>query len=445
MKQEKTKVLFAAFEAVPFIKTGGLGDVLGSLPAYIKNDKYDARVILPLLSSIPHEYREKMKFVKKYEVRLGWRSLYCGLFTLRKGGITYYFLDNEYYFRRSGIYGEFDDGERVSFFSVAVLETIRHISKNYAPDILHCNDWHTALVPVYLRELFRGEEIYDRIKTVFTIHNLKFQGQYGRNMIDDVLGLGGTPAEGQMIHNDAVNFMQGAVIYSDAVTTVSPTYAEEICTVRYGEGLEGLFTSRKYKLSGIINGINNNSYDPAKDPAIPVHFDAGCLEKKTEAKLALQRELGLREDPDVPLFAMVSRLTTQKGANLIAELLPEFKERNMQVVVLGTGDYSYENAIGDFAYRNPDILEDVARQYIEAGSQVVYTPTFNLTRDKVAGLGETVESLCLKLTAPARKLREEYAGKGKSVLMVFDMGPQGELVEPLGKLTFEDAYDWQRD
>ena len=354
MKQEKTKVLFAAFEAVPFIKTGGLGDVLGSLPAYIKNDKYDARVILPLLSSIPHEYREKMKFVKKYEVRLGWRSLYCGLFTLRKGGITYYFLDNEYYFRRSGIYGEFDDGERVSFFSVAVLETIRHISKNYAPDILHCNDWHTALVPVYLRELFRGEEIYDRIKTVFTIHNLKFQGQYGRNMIDDVLGLGGTPAEGQMIHNDAVNFMQGAVIYSDAVTTVSPTYAEEICTVRYGEGLEGLFTSRKYKLSGIINGINNNSYDPAKDPAIPVHFDAGCLEKKTEAKLALQRELGLREDPDVPLFAMVSRLTTQKGANLIAELLPEFKERNMQVIVLGTGDYSYENAIGDFAYRNPE-------------------------------------------------------------------------------------------
>lgn len=326
MKQEKTKVLFAAFEAVPFIKTGGLGDVLGSLPAYIKNDKYDARVILPLLSSIPHEYREKMKFVKKYEVRLGWRSLYCGLFTLRKGGITYYFLDNEYYFRRSGIYGEFDDGERVSFFSVAVLETIRHISKNSAPDILHCNDWHTALVPVYLRELFRGEEIYDRIKTVFTIHNLKFQGQYGRNMIDDVLGLGGTPAEGQMIHNDAVNFMQGAVIYSDAVTTVSPTYAEEICTVRYGEGLEGLFTSRKYKLSGIINGINNNSYDPAKDPAIPVHFDAGCLEKKTEAKLALQRELGLREDPDIPLFAMVSRLTTQKGANLIAELLPEFKE-----------------------------------------------------------------------------------------------------------------------
>ena len=351
---KKKKVLFAAFEAVPFIKTGGLGDVAGSLPAYIKNDEYDARVILPLLSSIPHEYRSKMKFVKNYEVRLGWRSLYCGLYTLRKGGVTYYFLDNEYYFRRSGVYGEFDDGERVSFFSVAVLETIWHIRKNFAPDILHCNDWHTALVPVYLRELFRGKEVYDRIKTVFTIHNLKFQGQYDRSMIGDVLGLAGTPADGQMIHDNAVNFMQGAVIYSDAVTTVSPTYAEEICTVRYGEGLEGLFTSRKYKLYGIINGIDKKKYDPASDPAIPVHFSEKCLERKKEAKLALQRELGLREEPDIPLFAMVSRLTTQKGANLIVDLLPEFKERNMQVVVLGTGDFSYENAIGDFAYNNPD-------------------------------------------------------------------------------------------
>ena len=189
MKQKK-KILFAAFEAVPFIKTGGLGDVVGSLPAYIKNDDYDARVILPLLSSIPHEYRKKMKFVEDYEVRLGWRSLYCGLYTLRKGGVTYYFLDNEYYFRRAGVYGEFDDGE--------------HIGRNYAPDILHCNDWHTALVPVYLREMFRGEELYDRIKTVFTIHNLKFQGQYDRRMVDDVLGLSGTPADGQMIHNDAL-------------------------------------------------------------------------------------------------------------------------------------------------------------------------------------------------------------------------------------------------
>lgn len=234
---------------------------------------------------------------------------------------------------------------------------------------------------MYLRELFRGEEIYDRIKTVFTIHNLKFQGQYDRSMTGDVLGLGGTPADGQMIHNNAVNFMQGAVIYSDAVTTVSPTYAEEICTVRYGEGLEGLFTSRKYKLFGIINGIDKKNYDPASDPAIPVHFDEAHLEKKIEAKLALQRELGLREDPDVPLFAMVSRLTQQKGANLIAELLPEFAERNMQVAVLGTGDFTFENAIGDFAYNHPENFaaritfnEKLSRRFY-AGADVFLMPS----------------------------------------------------------------------
>ena len=351
---KKTNILFAAFEAVPFIKTGGLGDVAGSLPAYIRNDEFDARVILPLLNTIPDEYRSKMKFVENYEVRLGWRSQYCGLFTLRKGGVTYYFLDNEYYFKRGSVYGEFDDGERVAFFSSAVLESIKHISKNFAPDILHCNDWHTALIPVFLKELYRGNELFDRIKTVFTIHNLKFQGQYSKYMIGDVLGLKDSPAEGQMNHDDSVNFLQGAVIYSDAVTTVSPTYANEICTVAYGERLEGLFESRKYKLSGIINGIDRKNYDPMTDEAIAVHFDENSLEKKTENKLALQRELGLREDPDVPLFAMVSRLTQQKGANLIAELLPAFRERNMQVVVLGTGDMQFESAIGEFAYYNGD-------------------------------------------------------------------------------------------
>ena len=349
---EKKNILFAAFEASPFIKTGGLGDVSGALPVHLKNDEFDARVILPLLSSIPEEYRSKMKYVTNYEVPLGWRSQYCGLFTLRKGGVMYYFLDNEYYFKRGKVYGEFDDAERVAFFSKAVLETIRHICKNFRPDVIHCNDWHTALIPVYLREHYNGDPLYDPIKTVFTIHNLKFQGQYSKTVTGDVCGLGGTPAEGQMIHDDAVNFLQGAVIYADAVTTVSPTYADEICGVDRGEGLEGLFQSRRYKLSGIINGIDRKSYDPKTDKAIAVNYDAKSIEKKKENKLALQRELGLREDPDAPLFAMVSRLTTQKGANLIAELLPEFRERRMQLAVLGTGDYLYEHAIADFAYRN---------------------------------------------------------------------------------------------
>jgi starch synthase len=378
---KKTNVLFAAFEASPFIKTGGLGDVAGALPAHIKSDDFDARVILPLLSSIPEEYRSKMKFVESYDVYLGWRTLYCGLFTLRRGGVTYYFLDNEYYFNRSSVYGEFDDGERVAFFSKAVLETIRHIGKNFKPDIIHANDWHTALVPVFLREQYNDDPLYNRIKTVFTIHNLKFQGQYSRMIIGDVLGLHNTPADGQLTVYDSVNFLQGAVIYSDAVTTVSPTYAEEICTYQYGEGLEGLFNSRKYKLSGIINGIDRESYDPETDQALAVNYNAETIDRKVENKLALQRELGMREDPDVPLFAMVSRLTMQKGANLLAELLPLFAEYDMQVAVLGTGDYIYENAIGDFAYHNPENFaaritfdEQLARRFY-AGADVFLMPS----------------------------------------------------------------------
>jgi starch synthase len=378
---KKTNVLFAAFEASPFIKTGGLGDVAGALPARIKNDDFDARVILPLLSSIHDEYRSKMKFVENYEVYLGWRTLYCGLFTMRRGGVTYYFLDNEYYFDRSSIYGEFDDAERVAFFSKAVLETIRHISKNFKVDILHSNDWHTALIPVFLREQYNEDPLYSDIKTVFTIHNLKFQGQYSRMITGDVLGLHNTPADGQMNHDESVNFLQGAVIYADAVTTVSPTYAEEICTVQYGEGLDGLFNSRKYKLFGIINGIDTVSYDPETDPNIEVNYTADTIEKKVEDKLALQRELGLREDPDVPLFAMVSRLTEQKGANLLADLLPSLAERDMQVAVLGTGDYVFENAIGDFAYHNPEnfaakitFSEPLARR-MYAGADVFLMPS----------------------------------------------------------------------
>ena len=378
---EKKKVLFAAFEATPFIKTGGLGDVAGSLPSYIKNDEFDARVILPLLGSIPDEYRRKMKYIENYEVTLGWRSQYCGLFTLRRGSVTYYFLDNEYYFRRGQVYGEFDDGERVAFFSKAVLETVRHIAKNYAPDVLHCNDWHTALIPVFLKEHYNGDPLYDRIKTVFTIHNLKFQGQYSKYMVGDVLGLKDSPADGQMNHDDAVNFLQGAVIYSDAVTTVSPTYANEICTPAYGEKLEGLFESRRYKLHGIINGIDRKNYDPATDKAIVANYKADTVDKKIKDKLVLQRELGLIEDPEVPLFVMVSRLTKQKGANLISELLPAFRERAMQLAVLGTGDFGFEHAIGDFAYHNGDSFaaritfdEPMSRRFY-AGADVFLMPS----------------------------------------------------------------------
>lgn len=386
MTKKKLNVLFAAFECAPFLKTGGLGDVAGALPAAVKSDDVDVRVILPLLSQIPHEYKEKMYYVENYFIPLGWRDQYCGLFTLEKDGVKYYFLDNEYYFKRASIYGEYDDGERVAFFSKAVLETVRHIAGDFAPDVIHANDWHTALIPVFLREQYNGDPLYDNIKTVFTIHNLKFQGQYDPRMTGDVLGLKGTPAEGQMIHDDAVNFLQGAVIYSDAVTTVSPTYADEICGVECGEGLEGLFQSRRYKLSGIINGIDRNEYDPATDKALKFNYDPqggieALKESKRKNKIELQKELGLAEDPDAPLFAMVGRLTKQKGANLLSDFLPEIWQRYMQVAVLGTGDHEYEEALGSFAYGSEgkvaariDFDEGLARR-MYAGADVFLMPS----------------------------------------------------------------------
>lgn len=339
---KKKKVLFAAFEATPFTKTGGLGDVAGSLPKNIKNDEYDVRVILPKLSAIPEEYVSKMKFVTNFEVPLGWRNVYCGLFTLRMKGMTYYFLDNEYYFHRNNIYGEYDDGERVAFFSKAVLESIRYFSPKYMPDIIHCNDWHTALIPVFLGEFYMQVKGFQNIKTVFTIHNLRFQGQYDKFVIGDVLGLDKHSSSGQLIHDDAVNYLQGAVIYSDAVTTVSPTYADEICTPEFGEEQHGLFQSRKYKLTGIINGINKDDINPETDKRIVANYSRNDLSGKAKCKAHLQKELGFEVNPDIPLYVMVSRLTVQKGANLIDDLLGEFAQRKMQFAILGTGDGKFE-------------------------------------------------------------------------------------------------------
>lgn len=352
-KNSKIKILFASYEATPFSKSGGLGDVAGSLPQYIKNDEFDVRVILPLINFIPEKFRNKMQFVCKYNVPLGWRNCYCGLFRLRHGGVTYYFIDNEYYFNRSKYYGEFDDAERMAFFSKAILETVRHISKNYMPDLIHCNDWHTALLPVYLHEHYRDVPGFDRIKTVFTIHNLKFQGIYDPCIIGDVLGLQGTPAEKQLMFGGAANYIHATVLYSDAVTTVSSTYANEICTKAYGEGLEGLFRSRKYKLSGIVNGIDTDDIDPSKDERIVANYNSSDLSGKQKCKLELQKELGFKQDPDVPLFVMVSRLTTQKGANLLIDLMHEFAQRNMQLAILGTGDSEYENSLKRMSEQYP--------------------------------------------------------------------------------------------
>ena len=348
-----TKVLFTAFEADPFMKTGGLGDVAGSLPAATASTQYDVRVVLPKLSAIPEKYVQKMEFVTTFSVPLGWRSQYCGLFRMKHKGIWHYFLDNEYYFKRGQVYGEFDDGERVAFFSKAVLECILHLD-DFVPDIIHCNDWHTALVPVFLKEQFLAIPEFQNIKTVFTIHNLKFQGKYSDFVIGDICGLSNTPAASQLLSDDhTANYLQGASIYADRVTTVSPTYAEEICMPYFGEGLDWLFNKRRDTLSGILNGIDYKVWDPAKDKDIPVNYDASSLAKKQEDKMKLQEELGLEVNKDIPLFVIISRLTEQKGLDLVNYLLPEFQKRTMQLAVLGVGDPEYENAFRYYAGIDP--------------------------------------------------------------------------------------------
>ncbi|MGI6072463.1 MAG: glycogen synthase GlgA [Lachnospiraceae bacterium] len=376
-----TKILFAAFEAAPFVKTGGLGDVAGSLPAAIFSSAFDVRVVLPKLSAIPERYVKKMEFITAFSVPLGWRNQYCGLFRLKHKGILYYFLDNEYYFKRDQVYGEFDDGERVAFFSKAVLEFILSADE-FVPDIIHCNDWHTALVPVLLREQYMDIPEFTRIKTVFTIHNLKFQGKFSDFVIGDICGLAKTPAAAQLLSDKhTANYLQGAAIYCDRITTVSPTYAEEICMPYYGEGLDWLFNRRKDALSGILNGIDYQVWNPAKDKKIPVNYDVSSLAKKHENKLLLQKELGLEVKKEIPLFVIISRLTEQKGMDLVSYLLPEFQQHSMQLAVLGIGDQKYENAFLYYAGTDPQKFSasvqfnnDLAHR-MYAGADVVLMPS----------------------------------------------------------------------
>lgn len=377
-----TKVLFAAFEAAPFIKTGGLGDVAGSLPKAINNKDFEVRVIMPKLSAIDEKYADEMKFICSFGVPLSWRCEYCGLFSLKLDGVTYYFVDNEHYFKRDRVYGEFDDGERVAFYSKAVLESIQHMPR-FKPDIIHANDWHAALIPVFLREQYRQIPEYVDIKTVYTIHNLKFQGKYSDSVIADVCGLQGTPADTQLRQDDdSANYMQGAALYADYVTTVSPTYAEEICMPYYGEGLDWIFSKRRgNSLVGILNGIDTKSYDPKTDEYIEANFDKNNILQKKKDKEALQKEMGLEVDGDIPVFALVSRLTEQKGLDLVTYNLPKIAQARMQLVILGVGDINYEEAFGWYAYNYPGKIafkkefNNALSHRIYAGADVILVPS----------------------------------------------------------------------
>lgn len=351
--RRKIRVLYAAFEAVPFMKTGGLGDVAGSLPAALKKSGCEIRVIMPKFGTIDKKYTDKMTFVTSFNVQLGWRSQYCGLFKLNHGGVTFFFLDNEYYFGRDGAYGYYDDGERIAFFSKAIVESIAYLP-DFKTDVLHLNDWHTALAAVYLREMYRDNPVYNDIKTVFTVHNLKFQGQYSDYILGDVLGLHDIPAAADQLRgpNNSINFMQGALRYSDMLTTVSPSYAEEIKTDFFGENMQYIFRDRESILHGILNGIDTEEYDPAADKAIAAKFSAEDMSGKSLCKAELQKELGLPEEPDTPLVVMIGRLTEQKGLDLIECVLEETLTNNkVQIAVLGTGDYKYEEMLKAFNER----------------------------------------------------------------------------------------------
>lgn len=352
---KKTQILFAVFEAVPFIKTGGLGDVGGSLPPAVCKAGADIRVILPKLESIPPEYKSRMKRIAEFSVPLSWRQMYCGIEVLKEKGVTWYFVDNEYYFKRPLPYGYEDDAERIAFFSKAVLESLQHIP-DFTPDIIHCNDWHTALTPVFLREHYMQLPLYQKIGTVFSVHNLKYQGIFPASVLGDVLGLADSkPASDQLAYGDAVNYMQGALYYSDRLTTVSPTYAEEICTPYFGEHMDGIFQQRRSILSGILNGIDTYSNSPGRDSFLFQKYNRSTFrEGKAANKQALQKKLGLAEEPNTPLLVMITRLTEQKGLDLVLGILDELLCENIQLAVLGVGESKYENAFRHYQHRMPN-------------------------------------------------------------------------------------------
>lgn len=351
------KILFATSEAVPYIKTGGLADVAGALPKALNDRGIDCRVILPLYMDIKQELREGMEFVGNIYIHLSWRYQYCGLFKSVYDGVTYYFIDNEFYFKRSGLYGYFDDGERFAFFAKAILESIK-LMDGFVPDIIHSNDWQTALVPVFLDVFFREDERYRNIKTVYTIHNIEFQGRYTGYMSGDVLGLPDWAREFVDYSGD-VNYMKGGIERANKVTTVSQTYAREILNSYFGYGMNDILVNRQYKLSGIINGIDVKSNDPKTDKNAYVNYDLATFDKKVENKLAFQDALGLPVDANIPMIGMVGRLTHQKGLDLIAPIITRILDMGVQLVILGTGDYKYEEMLRNIQSRYPNNLRSL--------------------------------------------------------------------------------------
>lgn len=384
------KVLYATSEALPFIASGGLGDVAGSLPHALRKRLIGCRVVLPMYDTIKQELKDTMKFITHISVPVAWRRQYCGIFEAKYNGVIYYLIDNQYYFKRDTIYGHYDDAERFAFFSRAVLEIIPYI--DFKPDIIHCNDWQTALTPVYYSAMYANSPGYENIKTIFTIHNIQYQGVYGKELLEDVLGI---PADKASLleYDGCINFMKGAIECADKVTTVSPSYADEILDPWYSHGLDSILNERRYKLSGILNGIDTVGYDPATDKCIKKNFSANDVSGKKVDKKELQKEMGLPVKPGVPVIGMVTRLVSHKGLDLVKGILDELLATSeMQLVVLGSGDYEYESYFRWIAEKYPDkvglrigFVPELARK-IYAGADMFLMPS----KSEPCGLSQMV-------------------------------------------------------
>ncbi|HBA93708.1 MAG TPA: starch synthase, partial [Ruminococcaceae bacterium] len=385
------KVLYVASEALPFMASGGLGDVAGSLPVALRKRLIGCRVVMPLYDSIKQEYKDKMKFITSISVPVSWRRQYCGIFEAKYNGVIYYFLDNQYYFKRDGIYGHYDDAERFAFFSRAVLEIIPHI--DWKPDIIHCNDWQTALTPMYYSCYYANQIGYENIKTVFTIHNIQYQGKYGVELLNDVLGI--APEYNNLILYDGlVNFMKAGIECANKVTTVSSTYAKEILDPWYSHGLDPILNQRSWKLCGILNGIDTENYNPETDPAIEENYnDTNYVQGKSFCKKALQQQMGLAVRNDVPVIGIVSRLVGHKGLDLVKAVMEKsLWERDVQYVVLGSGEWQYESFFRELHDKYPDkvgvtigFIPDLARK-IYAGADLFLMPS----KSEPCGLSQMV-------------------------------------------------------
>ncbi len=345
------KVLFASSEAYPFAMSGGLADVAGALPKALRKRFIGCRVVLPLYSAVSDEMREKMTFICSITVPVAWRRQYCGIFEAHIDGVIYYLIDNQYYFKRDGLYGHYDDAERFAFFSRAVLEMIPHIG--FTPDIIHCNDWQTALIPTYLDSFYKYNDLYKDMKVVFTIHNIQYQGKYGYELTDDVLGL---PEDRRSLleYDDCLNFMKGAIQCSDKVTTVSPTYSKEILDPYYSHGLDGILKEFTYKLTGIVNGIDVDVYNSETDPLIYKNYSFEKMTGKANNKAELQKELGLPEKKDTPVIGIVTRLVKHKGIDLVKAVFEDILKADVQFAILGSGDWEFESFFQEMAQKYPD-------------------------------------------------------------------------------------------